>query len=173
VLSDVFGVSGQLMLEALLKGTSDPAEIAAFAKKKAKQKMPEIMAALQENSMSDHHRLMIRFSVAHLEFLEKQILAFDEEIRKKIIDSGYVKEWELLRSLTAVDENAATILAEMGPDPAQFPSEKHLGSWSALCPGNNRSAVRSKTSHTKDGNPWLRSGALPAKAIPKDPAPSP
>jgi transposase len=72
VLSDVFGVSGQLMLEALLKGTSDPAEIAAFAKKKAKQKMPEIMAALQENSMSDHHRLMIRFSVAHLEFLENK-----------------------------------------------------------------------------------------------------
>ena len=159
VLTDLFGVSGQLMLEALLKGTADPAEIAAFAKSRAKKKIPQIMASLEENLMRDHHRMMVRFSVEHMRFLEEQILALDEEIRRKIVEAGYVKEWELLRTLPAVRDSAATILAEMGPDPAQFPSEKHLGSWSALCPGNNRSAGRSKSSHTKNGNPWLR-GAL-------------
>jgi hypothetical protein len=159
VLSDLFGVSGQLMLEALLQGTGDPAEIAAFAKRKAKKKIPEIIAALEEHVMSEHHRMMIRFSVEHLRFLEEQIIVLDEEIGKKMMEAGYVREWELLRSLPAVDQNAATILAEMGPNPGQFPDEKHLGSWSALCPGNNRSAGRHKSSHTKDGNPWLR-GAL-------------
>lgn len=163
VLSDLFGVSGQLMLEALLKGTADAAQIAAFAKRKAKKRIPEIIEALEEHRMSDHHRLMIRLSVEHLRFLEEQIMMLDEEIRKKIEEAGYVREWELLRSLPAVQDNAATILAEMGPNPAQFPSEKHLGSWSALCPGNNRSAGRSKSSHTKDGNPWLR-GALTESA---------
>lgn len=144
------------MLEALLKGTADPAEIAAFAQSRAKKKIPQIMAALEENLMSDHHRTMVRFSIEHMRFLEEQIIALDEEIRRKIAAAGYVKQWELLRSLPAVKDSAATILAEMGPDPAQFPSEKSLGSWSAMCPGNNRSAGRSKTSHTKKGNPWLR-----------------
>jgi transposase len=157
VLSDVFGVSGQLMLESLLKGTAEPAEIAAFAKKKARQRIPEIIAALEEHTMNDHHRLMIRFSLDHLRFLEEQMIAMDEAIRNKIIEAGYSEQWQLLRSLPAVDENAATILAEMGPDPKQFPTEKKLGSWSALCPGNNRSAGRNKSSHTRTGNPWLRS----------------
>jgi hypothetical protein len=62
----------------------------------------------------------------------------------------------LLRTLPAVRDKAAVVLAEMGPDPAQFPDEKHLGSWSGLCPGNNRSAGRNKSSHTHTGNRWLR-----------------
>lgn len=159
VLSDLFGVSGQLMLEALLKGKADPAEVASFAKGRAKEKIPQIVASLEENLMSDHHRTMIRFGVEHMRFLEGQILELDEKIRNKIVGAGYLKEWELLRTLPAVDTTAAAVLAEMGPDPSQFPSEKHLGSWSALCPGNNRSAGRSKSSHTGKGNPWLR-GAL-------------
>jgi transposase len=83
-----------------------------------------------------------------LRFPEEQIGRLDEEIMKKIEASGYTKQWELLRTLPAVDRNAASILAEMGPDPAQFPSRKKLGSWSGLCPGNNVSAGRSRGRHT-------------------------
>ena len=71
VLSDVFGVSGQLMLEALLKGKAEPAEIAQFAKGRAQRKVPEIMQALEGHQMSDHHRQMIRYSVKHLEFVDE------------------------------------------------------------------------------------------------------
>jgi transposase len=156
VLSDVFGVSGQLMLEALLEGKADAARIASFAKARAKKKIPALMAALEEHSMTDHHRMMIGFSLEHMRFLEEQLAEIDEQIRKKIHAAGYTKQWELLRSLPAVQENAAAVLAEMGPEPAQFPSEKHLASWSGLCPGNNRSAGRSKSSHTNPGNRWLR-----------------
>lgn len=157
VLSDVFGVSGQLMLEALLEGKADAARIASFAKARAKKKIPALIAALEEHSMTDHHRMMIRFSLEHMRFLEEQLTEIDEQIRKKIYAAGYTKQWELLRSLPAVQENAAAaVLAEMGPEPAQFPSEKHLASWSGLCPGNNRSAGRSKGSHTNPGNRWLR-----------------
>ncbi len=163
VLSDIFGVSGQLMLEALLEGKADNIEIAAFAKKSAKKKIPAIIAALEQHAMRDHHRLMIRLSLDHLQFLEHQLIQIDEQIRIKIREAGYEKQWELLRSLPAMEENAATLLAEMGPDPAQFPDEKHLGSWCGLCPGNNRSAGRSKSSHTNRGNRWLR-GALTESA---------
>src|ERR1700687_5726401 len=63
VLSDVFGVSGQLMLEALLEGKTQPAEIAQFAKRRAQRKIPEIIQALEGHQMSDHHRQMIRYSL--------------------------------------------------------------------------------------------------------------
>jgi transposase len=99
---------------------------------------------------------MIRFSVEHMRFIEEQVAELDQLIRAKIEEAGYTQQWELLRTLPAVHENAAVVLAEMGPDPAQFPDEKHLGSWSGLCPGNNRSAGRNKSSHTNHGNRWLR-----------------
>jgi transposase len=156
VLSDVFGVSGQLMLEALLEGKADAAQIAQFARAGAKKKIPDLIAALEEHQMNEHHRRMIRFSLEHMRFLEEQLAELDQLIDEKIQEAGYQKQWELLRTLPAVRENAAAVLAEMGPDPAQFPSEKHLGSWSGLCPGNNRSAGHSKSSHTNPGNKWLR-----------------
>jgi transposase len=156
VLSDVFGVSGQLMLEALLAGKGDAAAIAQFAQASAKKKIPQIIAALEQHQMNEHHRRMIRFSLEHMAFLEEQLTQIDQLIQEKIRQSGYEKQWELLRTLPAVRENAAAVLAEMGPDPAQFPSEKHLGSWCGLCPGNNRSAGRDKSSHTTHGNKWLR-----------------
>jgi hypothetical protein len=111
---------------------------------------------LEEHQMREHHRQMIRFSVEHMRFIEEQVAELDQLIRVKIEEAGYTQQWELLRTLPAVHENAAVVLAEMGPDPAQFPDEKHLGSWSGLCPGNNRSAGRNKSSHTNDGNRWLR-----------------
>jgi transposase len=156
VLSDIFGASGQLMLEALLEGKADAAQIAHFARARAKKKIPALIAALEEHQMSDHHRDMIGFSLEHMRFLEDQLEKIDASIRHKIQQAGYQPQWELLRTLPAVQENAAAVLAEMGPDPAQFPSEKKLGSWSGLCPGNNRSAGRNKSSHTNQGNRWLR-----------------
>src|SRR5579859_8035684 len=157
VLSDLFGVSGQLILEALLEGRADAEQIAQFAKRRAKKKVPEIIASVAQHQMSDHHRMMIRFSLEHLRFLEEQVFQLDEQIRNKIHEAGYDQQWDLLQTLPAVGEDSAAILlAEMGPDPKQFASEKHLSSWAGVCPGNNRSAGKSKSSHVNAGNSWLR-----------------
>jgi transposase len=156
-LSDIFGVSGQMMLEALLKGEAKPEEVAQFARGRAKQKIPEIIAALEGHRMSDHHRKLIRFSLEHLEFLERQILQLDEAIVAKIQELGYQREWELLQTVPALKETgAASVLAEVGPDTEPFASAKHLGSWAGVCPGNNRSAGKNKGNKTTRGNRWLR-----------------
>src|ERR1022692_3502958 len=84
VLSDVFGVSGQLMLDALLKGEAEPVEIAQFAQRRAKQKIPQIIAALEGHRMSDHHRKMIGYSLEHMRFIEDQIGKLDEDIVAQI-----------------------------------------------------------------------------------------
>lgn len=158
VLSDVFGVSGQLMLEALWKGKGGPREIAAMAKRRAKNRVPEIIAALEGHQMSAHHRRMIGYSLAHLRFLEEQLKDLDRDIVSQMEAAGLEKSWEELRSIPGIQQtSAATILAETGNDMSQFPSEREFSSWAGVCPGNNRSAGKSKSSHTTGGNPWLRS----------------
>src|SRR5205807_758077 len=150
----------QLMLDALLEGKASAEEIAQHAKRRARKRMPEIVAALQQHRLSDHHRWMIRSSVDHMAFLEKQIGRLDEAIEAKIREAGLEKPWQLLQSLPGVQATSgATILAETGPDMEQFGDPGHLSSWAGVCPGNNRSAGKSKSSHTTGGNPWLR-GAL-------------
>src|SRR5215471_5932472 len=115
VLADVFGVSGQLMLEALLEGKAGPQEIAQLAQRRARKRIPEIVAALEEHQMSAHHRQMIRYSVQHMQFIEQQIIQLDKDIAEKIGESGLEAQWELLQSVAGVQAiSAATILAETG-----------------------------------------------------------
>jgi transposase len=157
VLSDMFGVSGQLMLEALLDGKTEPAEIARLAKRRAQRRIPEMIQSLEGHQMSEHHRQIIRYSVKHLEFLDEQIGDLDRAIASKIREAGLQQQWELLQTLPGIqDLSAATILAETGGDMGQFPTPKDLSSWAGVCPGNNRSAGKNKSSRTTKGNPWLR-----------------
>jgi transposase len=157
VLSDVFGVSGQLMLDALLEGRATPEQIADLAQRRARTKIPEIIESLKGHRMNAHHVQMIRYSLQHLGFLEQQIIALDSAIQEKISSAGFQRAFELLQSLPGIShDSAASILAEIGPDMKQFPSAAQLSSWAGLCPGNARSAGKSKHGHTTHGNRWLR-----------------
>jgi len=157
VLTDVFGVTGQLILEAMLEGKATPEQMAEFAKKSAKKKIPQIVTALEGHQMNEHHRKMIGYSLDHMKFLEEQIDQLDEDIRNKIEEAGLKTHWENLQTVPGIKaDGAASILAETGGDMKQFGDDKHLGSWAGLCPGNNQSAGKSKSSHTTRGNPWLR-----------------
>lgn len=158
VLSDVFGVSGQLMLEALLNGETEVRKIAALGRGKVQKKVAEVVASLEGHQMNEHHRRLIRFSLEHLQFLENQIAVLDREIDLQIERAGLSRQWEALRSIPGLQQtSAATILAETGSDMSAFESEKKFSSWAGVCPGNNRSAGKNKSSKTTGGNPWLRS----------------
>lgn len=158
VLSDIFGVSGQRMLEALLNGETDAAKIAALSQRRLKRRVAEVASALEGHQMSDHHRRLIGYSLEHLQFLEHQIEELDREIEKQIERAGLTRQWEALRSIPGIQQtSAATILAETGADMSQFETENKFSSWAGVCPGNNRSAGKSKSSRTTGGNPWLRS----------------
>jgi hypothetical protein len=111
---------GRTYSNRLLKGETKPEEIAQCAQRRAKKRIPEIIAALEGHQMSEHHRKMIRYSLAHMRFLEEQLEELDREIIKRIQAAGLVKEWQLLKTVPGIQErSAAKILAETGPDMTQ------------------------------------------------------
>jgi transposase len=163
VLSDVFGVSGQMMLEKLLEteGEPDAEAIANLAQKKARAKIPEIRRSIEGNRMRDHHRRMLRRSLDHLAFLEQQIDGIDGEVREVIEKAGYTKSFDLMRSIPGVQEiSAAALLAETGTDMSVFPTAAHLSSWMGVCPGNRISAGKNSSPGICRGNRWARTALV-------------
>lgn len=157
VLSDVFGASGQDMLAALVKGEATAEQIAQLAKQRARKKIPEIQAAVEGHRMNQTHRELIRQCMAHMAFLEEQIEEVDRQIQEKIRTFGLSQAYELLQTVPGIKkEAAATVLAEVGADVDAFASPAKLSSWAGVCPGNNESAGKRKSTRTTKGNPYLR-----------------
>lgn len=157
VLSDIFGVSGQLILEKLLAGEADLTAIAGLAQRKARAKVPEILQSLEGHRLRDHHRTMLRLSLEHLAFLEHQIDTIDGEVFRLIEKEGLQQPFDLLQSIPGVQQiTAAALLAETGPDMSVFPTEGQLSSWIGICPGNRMSAGKNRSGAITRGNRWAR-----------------
>src|ERR1039458_2671911 len=162
VVSDVFGVSGQEILQALLEQKPATAEeLAGLAKRRLRTKIPQLTEALESHQMNGHHRWLIEQSIQHAKFLDQQVEELEEQIQKHL--EPYRRQYELLMTIPGIKEaGAANILAEIGPDMNQFPDGDHLCSWAGICPGNNRTAGKSKSSHIKKANKFLLASLVEA-----------
>lgn len=156
-LSDVFGLSGQLMLKALVDEKRTAEEIAELAQGSLKKKKKEIAEAVRGQRLSETQKELIRSSMRHMTFLELEIEQLDGLVAGLIQQSGQHQQYELLQTIPGIKQEAAgNLLAETGSDMKQFPDAGHLSSWGGVCPGNNESAGRHKSRHTTHGNPWFR-----------------
>jgi transposase len=162
IVSDVFGVSGQAMVSVLVSGEEITAEqIADLSKRRLRLRIPELTEALQRHQMNEHHRWLISQSVEHAVLLDRQIEQVESRITEKL--QAWQEPYELLQTIPGIKEmTAATILAEIGADMSQFESAKHLSHWAGICPGNNRSAGKSKHSRIKKGNKFLLAALVQA-----------
>jgi transposase len=157
VLSDVFGMTGQAILEALLEGTATAEEMADLARGLARRKIPQLVEALKAYRLTDAHRFLIEHCLQHMAFLEQSIEQLETEILKQINRANLNGPFELLQTVPAIKQAAAAaILAEIGSSMEPFPSPGRLASWAGVCPGNNRSANKSLGTNCTKGNQWLR-----------------
>jgi transposase len=161
VLSDVFGVSGQSMLLALLNGEASPEQIAQLARGQARHKIPQLMEALKGNRMSDHERLLIRSCLRHLACLQEEVEELDAEILRRMQAPPFQNTFLLIQTIPGVGQlAAASIMAETGTDLSPFPTAEQMASWAGLCPGNRESAGIQKGTQTTHGNRYLRTALV-------------
>ena len=154
VASNALGVSGRQMLEAIIAGQEDPEQLAKLARGRLKAKIPELQQAL-EGRVREHHRFLLDQYLDEWKDLGQRIAHIEAEIEKHIGPfEGAVTLWQ---SIPGVDRvTACNLVAEIGVDMKQFPTDRHLASWAALCPGNHESAGKRLSGKTRDGNKWLR-----------------
>ena len=153
VATDILGVSGRAMLDALVAGTTDPELLAELAKGKLRAKIPALKEALV-GRFDRQHALIVSAILAHLDFLDEQIQLLSDEIEAQLAPFGPAVE--LLCTIPGVQRRTAEVIAaEIGTDMSRFPSDRHLASWAGQCPGNDRSAGKRRSGATRHGSKWL------------------
>ncbi len=162
VASDVLGISGRVMLEALVQGTTDPAMLAELARGRLRGKLPALRQALA-GRFRGHHAFLIEQLLAHLDYLDEAIGILSGQVETVI--APFADALTRLDSIPGINQRTAeVIIAEIGVDMSAFPSAGHLASWAALCPGNHESAGKHTSGKTRKGNRWLRPALIEAAA---------
>jgi len=162
VASDLTGVSGRAMLEALVEGVRDPIELADLAKRRMRIKIPQLVEALT-GRYNEHHAFLVRLHLNQIDQHNQSIQDLTDRIEVMIEPFRGVRD--LIVTIPGISTTVAdVIIAETGGDMSRFPSAGHLASWAGTCPGSNESAGRIKSTHTRPGNPYLK-GALGIAAL--------
>jgi transposase len=160
VATDVFGVSGLLMLRALVEAKATPQEMAQLAKGRLRNKLQDLELAL-EGKVEEHHRFLLQLQLDRLQAVEKDLDKLEQCIQEKL--QPYATQQALLKEIPGVDRTvAAVIIAEMGVDMSVFASVSQLASWAGICPGNNESAGKRKSSRIPKGNVYLKTALVEA-----------
>ena len=154
VMSDVFGVSGMLMLRALAEGRSAPAEMADLAKRRLRSKINRLALAL-DGKLAAHQRVLLGLHIRRLGEIDRDLAEIETAIGSAM--QPFAAQQALLVTIPGVDAlTAAAIIAEIGADMSVFGTAQRLAAWAGLCPANHESAGKQKRRGTRKGNPHLK-----------------
>jgi transposase len=153
VATDILGKSGRDMLDALVRGTTDPQVLADLARRQMRRKIPALREAL-EGRFDAHHALWVGAILAHVDFLDEQIDRLSDAIEEQI--RPFAPAVELLCTTTGIQRRGAeSVIGEIGADMTAFATARHLASWAGQCPGNDQSAGKRRSGKTRNGSKWL------------------
>jgi len=165
VLSDLMGASGRRMIEAMIAGECDPHRLAGLAERTIKASHKALYDALHGRLREQHH-FLLQLHLQQWDAIDAAIRRIDQRVAEQIerMDAeaadGQPPFRELIPRLCAIPGvsflSATAILAEIGRDMSRFPTAGHLIAWAGLCPGQNESAGKRKSSRLRRGAPWLK-----------------
>ena len=160
VLSDVLGKSGRAMLDAIIAGQEDPEHLAALAVGVARRKRAELVEALR-GRVTAHHRSMLKLHLGLIAALQSALEDLDAAAGKLL--EPIQERAAFLTTMPGVSDIVAqVIVAEIGVDMSRFPSAGHLVSWAGLCPRNDESAGKRRSTRVRKSGTWLKTTLVTA-----------
>lgn len=160
VASNVFGVSGRLMLQALLDGVATSSAMAALARGRLRTKVADLERA-QEGRLDDQHRFLLQLRLRRLDNVDADLASLDARIDEALTPNR--AECETLQQIPGVSRVvAAIIVAELGTEMTVCRSARHAAAWAGVCPGNHESAGQHLRAGARKGNVHLRTALVEA-----------
>ena len=154
VVTDILGLSGRRILEALVKGETVPQALATLAHRRIHASTEELEAALR-GRVTTHHRFLVKLHLDQIDAIDAAIQSIDKEVDGNI--EPFRAAAELLTEIPGISQLAArVVLSEIGLDMSRFETSGHLISWAGLCPRSDESAGKRRSTRMKKGAPWLK-----------------
>ncbi len=154
VLTDVLGLSGRAMLKAIIEGELNPETLADLAQGNARKKRSQLIEALR-GRITAHHRNLLKLHLGLIDSLKAAMKEVDAAVGKSL--EPIQARAQLLTTMPGIsDISASVIVAEIGDDMSRFPSPGHLISWAGLCPRNDESAGKRRSTRLRKGGTWLK-----------------
>ena len=156
LVSDLLGVSAIRMLRAIAKGTCDPAEIAALADTGLEATAAELQDALGAcRTLAPVYRRLLGLKLQELDLVDAHIAQLEQEAATLM-----AAHQESIQRVAEVPgfgvDSALQMIAEVGPKAAAFASASNLASWIGVCPGDNESAGKQRSTASPKGNKQMR-----------------
>ena len=154
VLTDIMGQSGRAILDAIVKGETDPAKLVLLVTKRVKASRDKITEALR-GKVTSNHRFLLKLHLGQADALQAAIEEIDREVGERL-DPFRVSATRLTQIPGISDVVAAAIVSEIGVDMSRFKTSAHLISWAGMCPKNDESAGKRRSTRLRKGAPWLK-----------------
>ena len=155
VISDIHGVSGRDMLNAIAAGQRDPKALAQLARGSMRGKIRRLEEALDCSFFTSQHAAVLAMMLGAIDYYSAQIEVLTATIEE--LAEPYLHQVEQLDEAPGIGTICAQdIIAEIGVNMAAFPTAAHLVSWARFSPQVKQSAGKRKGSNsTGRGNPYL------------------
>jgi transposase len=160
VISDVLGKSGRALVEALIAGETDPERLVELARGRLKAPRARLVEALR-GRVREHHRFLLHLHLAQVDGLRAAVQQVEGRIGETL--RPFRERAELLTTIPGISDTVAhVIVSEIGIDMSRFPTSAHLISWAGLCPRNDESAGKRRSTRIRKGAPWLKTTLVQA-----------
>ena len=154
VASNIFGVSGRLMLAGLAGGVTDPRELSELAKGKLRGKRGALQRAFR-GSFREEDASLLQVELQVIADLEAQLEQLEALIEQKV--GSFEDVIALLDTIPGVNRvTAIDLIAEVGTDMTAWKTDRQFAAWSGTCPGNRESAGVRKKAKAREGNPYVK-----------------